>query len=207
MRRERAEHGGLADPQVDHRNTARLKEIIHGGGGFPGTSLVGDDGANAAWLIVQHASADRPFQVRGLALIRGAVDAGEASPRSYAYLLDRVRLSGQEPQVYGTQYRVAADGRITCREIEDPQGVDARRHSVALEPLRAYLTVAAALSPARTTLGFRGPNVQLTDVSPTLTRARITETGRTAAVDVEWDPVALCCRVLPETAREGESQA
>jgi hypothetical protein len=49
----------LAD--IDRRNTARLKRIIEKHG-WPGKSLVGEDGAHAAWLLVQHADKDRGFQ-------------------------------------------------------------------------------------------------------------------------------------------------
>ena len=42
----------LAD--IDRKNTARMKEIIENKG-WPGKSLVGGDGAHAAWLLVQHA--------------------------------------------------------------------------------------------------------------------------------------------------------
>src|SRR5579872_4021954 len=47
--------------EIDKRNTAWLKEVIDRRG-WPGKSLVGADGANAAWLMVQHAVLDRAFQ-------------------------------------------------------------------------------------------------------------------------------------------------
>src|SRR5581483_77970 len=40
--------------EIDKRNTAWLKGVINRRG-WPGKSLVGADGANAAWLLVQHA--------------------------------------------------------------------------------------------------------------------------------------------------------
>src|SRR5437868_14544604 len=43
--------------EVDRKNTARLKEIVDRHG-WPGKTLVGDDGARAAWLLVQHADKD-----------------------------------------------------------------------------------------------------------------------------------------------------
>jgi len=57
--------------ELHEQNTARLKEIIaeHG---RPGRSLVGEDGAIAAWFITQHAISDPPFQRRALELLREA---------------------------------------------------------------------------------------------------------------------------------------
>src|SRR4051794_10939213 len=47
--------------RVDRDNTKRLGEIVaeHG---WPTTTLVGKDGANAAWLLVQHADTEPAFQ-------------------------------------------------------------------------------------------------------------------------------------------------
>jgi hypothetical protein len=49
--------------QVVRRNTARLKAVVvdHG---WPGRSLVGEDGAHAAWLILQHAGRGSPLSER-----------------------------------------------------------------------------------------------------------------------------------------------
>ena len=42
---------------VDLANTTRLREIVSADG-WPGRSLVGTDGAHAAWLLAQHADPD-----------------------------------------------------------------------------------------------------------------------------------------------------
>jgi hypothetical protein len=58
------------------KNTARLKEVVakHG---WPGKSLVGEDGAFAAWLLVQHADADAAFQKQRLELMKPLLEKGE----------------------------------------------------------------------------------------------------------------------------------
>src|SRR5689334_4031878 len=71
--------------------------------GWPGSSLVGVDGAHAMWLLAQHADADPAFQRHCLGLLAAAVEAGEASRVDQAYLTDRVLLHEGEQQVYGTQ--------------------------------------------------------------------------------------------------------
>src|SRR5262249_32086483 len=89
--------------QVDARNRARMKEIVDHYG-WPGKSLVGKDGANAAWLFVQHADPDPAFQKRCFGLLAEAVKKKEATPQHLAYLTDRVRVGEKAKQVYGTQF-------------------------------------------------------------------------------------------------------
>src|SRR6185503_7093627 len=76
--------------EVHRRNNARMPAILREHG-WPGRSRVGDDGAEAAWLIVQHAVLAPAVQRRGLALLRRAVATGEAPAWQLAYLEDRVR--------------------------------------------------------------------------------------------------------------------
>jgi hypothetical protein len=121
---------------VDATNTARMKAIVQACG-WPGRSLVGDDGAQAAWLLVQHADRDPAFQRLCLELLNGAVRAGEADARHHAYLTDRVLLAEGGQQLYGTQLLVA-DGRWQLRPLADPDRVDDRRRQVGLEPLADY---------------------------------------------------------------------
>ena len=47
--------------------------------GWPGWSLVGEDGALAAWVLIQHADLRLPLQKRGLALLTAAVAANDAA--------------------------------------------------------------------------------------------------------------------------------
>ena len=122
--------------RVDAENTARMKEIIaqHG---WPGRSLVGEEGATDAFLLVQHADHDTAFQKACLELLRVAVAIGEAPPYHLAFLTDRIRLAEKRPQVYGTQM-VLVDGQYRFAEIESPEQVNARRAQVGLNPLADY---------------------------------------------------------------------
>jgi hypothetical protein len=52
---------GEAMVAVDGENLPWLKELI-AVRGWPGVSLAGEDGAHAAWLLVQHADAEPAFQ-------------------------------------------------------------------------------------------------------------------------------------------------
>jgi hypothetical protein len=118
---------------VDARNTARLREIV-ARYGWPGKSLVGEKAAHAAWLLAQHADADRAFQRRCLDLMEKSA-AGEVSPKDVAYLTDRVLLAAGKRQRFGTQFERADGGSPVLRPLEDPEHVDERRRAVGLEPL------------------------------------------------------------------------
>jgi hypothetical protein len=106
--------------------------------GWPGRSLVGEDGAQAAWLLAQHADRDPAFQRQCLDLLTAAVEQGEATARQQAYLTDRVLLHEGQPQEYGTQ-AIAREGRFAARNLRDPDHVDERRARVGLSPLAGYL--------------------------------------------------------------------
>lgn len=120
---------------VDDDNTRWIRSIVESHG-WPGATLVGEDGAFAAWLLVQHAPLD--LQEECLPLLERAVEQGEASKVHWAYLLDRVLMRRGDPQVYGTQV-VSKDGSVQPHPIKDPDHVDDRRAELGLEPLAEYL--------------------------------------------------------------------
>jgi hypothetical protein len=93
------------------RLTRRLAEIL-GTHGWPGKSLVGEDGAEAAGTLALHTMHDPDVLRRCLALVRAAAAAGEAGPSQVAFLVDRVSLAGQNAQVYGTAICRQEDGRF-----------------------------------------------------------------------------------------------
>jgi hypothetical protein len=125
-------------PQVDADNALRMAEILDEFG-WPGWSLVGEDGALAAWVLIQHADLNLDLQKRGLALMRAAVAADDADPSDLAYLIDRVLVAEGKPQIYGTQLSINEDGEVAPRTpIEDEANVDARRAEMGLGTLEAY---------------------------------------------------------------------
>ena len=122
--------------QIDTDNTTFMKTVIlkHG---WPGKSLVGDEAANAAWLLVQHADLDRAFQSRCLELIKQAFDKGDATGAQLAYLTDRVLVGQGKKQKYGTQFRGIGEN-LEPVPIEDEANVDERRRTLGLPPLAEY---------------------------------------------------------------------
>lgn len=123
--------------RTDRDNTEAMKRILYEYG-WPGKSLVGEDGAHDAWLLVQHADSDRAFQKRCLVLIQRAAAKGEASKIDLAYLTDRILVAENKPQRYGTQFRQAPTGEMIPYPIEDEANVDARRRSAGMPTLASY---------------------------------------------------------------------
>ena len=85
---------------VHLRNAARLREWIDACG-WPDERIAGEDGAEAAWLIVQHSIGEPEFQKAALRLMQ----ASTAIPAWHAaYLEDRIALYEGRPQRFGTQW-------------------------------------------------------------------------------------------------------
>ena len=122
-------NGTQWNEQIDIENTQTMKHIIaqHG---WPGKKLVGSMGAQAAWLLVQHADRDREFQKQCHALMEEAVKNNDARSEDLAYLTDRICVGDGVPQICGTQWE---------HPIVDPEHVDERRAKMGLPPLSEYL--------------------------------------------------------------------
>ena len=117
-------------------NTEWLRGVIREQG-WPRRSQVGEEGADAAWLLAQHADHDPAFQRECLNLLEMAVAEGEAGKRNLAHLTDRVSVAERGTQVYGTQL-TGGKGGLSPPPIEDPEGVNQRRSEMGLGSLGAY---------------------------------------------------------------------
>lgn len=121
---------------IDADNTRWLADLL-AGRGWPGRTLVGEQGAQAAWLLAQHADHDPGRQRAFLEALRSAVTRGEASAAHLAYLEDRVRINAGQSQLYGTQFTIVG-GTLRPHPIEDPGRLDERRSQAGLEPFADY---------------------------------------------------------------------
>ena len=138
-----------------HRtNTARLMAICDEVG-WPTAALVGENGAHAAWLILQHSIGDPQAMRRGLALVSEAAEYEAVPPLQVAMLEDRVRMLSGLPQRFGSQLHWDEVSDLNPWPIEDPDSVDERRQMVGLGPLteavqsmREQTSGAAQLTPA-----------------------------------------------------------
>ena len=122
--------------QVHLKNARELERMLDERG-WLGKSLVGIDGAENAWLIVQHAISLPNFQRKCLRLIEKAVAEGEAEAWQAAYLEDRIRFFEGKPQRYGTQSDWNERGEMQVYALEDEEKVNDYRAQVGLEPLKS----------------------------------------------------------------------
>jgi len=122
--------------KVHRDNTFQIKRIIQNIG-WPVESIVGEDGAEAAWLIVQHAILEPEFQKRCVSFLQEAVEKGEANNWHLAYLQDRVLIQEGKPQIFGTQH-VANNGRIEPLPIEDIEMANSKREKLGLWSLEEH---------------------------------------------------------------------
>ena len=120
---------------MHHRNVARLETIVDEYG-WPGEDEVGEDGAEAAWLVVHHAICDPALQRQMLPLLVQAADEGRIPAWQPAVLLDCIRYHEGRPQVYGSAFDWDRSGRMSPWRIENRAEVDVRRAAVGLPPLR-----------------------------------------------------------------------
>ena len=126
---------------VDSTNRVRLREIIaeHG---WPTAAMVGPEGLEATFYIIQHNGLD--FQQEALPYVRQWYEAGAIPGQEVALMTDRVLLGEGEGQRYGTQFDVS-DGVITVHPIADSARVDERRAALGLPPMDVFLDAVQAM--------------------------------------------------------------
>src|SRR5215469_8188279 len=142
--------GGAYVPRMEAvhiKHAARLRQLIaeHG---WPGEDIAGKDGAEAAWLIAQHAVGEPDFQREVLHLLRDCAAAGHCPAWHAAYLEDRVALHEGRPQRFGSQWVDAPrDGRARPWRLAEPDHVNELRASVGLGPLHPIPASGPELPP------------------------------------------------------------
>jgi len=122
---------------LDAQNTVRMRSIIKRFG-WPGADLVGWDGTEAAFTLVQHAS--HALQKALLRLVKKKFKSGDLRGPNYALFLDRVLVEGGKPQVYGSRAKPFAEwnGEPALYPIADEANVNKRRAEVGLSSLAEY---------------------------------------------------------------------
>lgn len=122
--------------QVDAINTAELKRILQE---YSWADIIEGDPQlfKTAFHVVQH-SPDKAFRAEVLAEIGPYAERGEIDGQEYALMYDRVELAAGRQQLYGSQYK-CVDGQYDVHDLKDPEGVDARRARMGMQPLQDYL--------------------------------------------------------------------
>lgn len=122
---------------VHFKNAARLREFIERHG-WPAEDIAGKDGAEAAWLIAQHAIGEPDFQRQALRRMQECAANRRIPAWHAAYLEDRIAMYEGRPQRFGTQWiDDPGDGRSRPWTLADPRRVNELRASVGLPDLHA----------------------------------------------------------------------
>jgi hypothetical protein len=116
--------------EINQRNKLRLEEIMDQHG-WPRERAVGREGAHAAMRILQRSDGDAAFFSNALSLIE---KAGADDTPDFARLVDRIAVSANRPQTYGTMWTCFDGEVVPMTPIKDEANLDARRRSVGLGP-------------------------------------------------------------------------
>jgi hypothetical protein len=119
--------------------TERLKALAaQRGSNWPTRSVVGAAGVHAVYLLSQSDT--------GLArnVLHRMMEAGPAeSPAAdVATFEDHLRLVWGRKQIYGTQFRVGAGGKVELSPMEDSAHADMRREDAGLPPFNVGICLA-----------------------------------------------------------------
>lgn len=123
--------------QKDSVNQKEVIEILKKYG-WLSEFVVGEKGADALFLVIQHA--DIKIQEIYLPMLRKAVQNGDAKPSDLALLEDRVLMRQNKKQLYGSQIRKDKKGNWIIHPIEDAANVDKRRAEMGLGPIAIYVS-------------------------------------------------------------------
>lgn len=122
--------------EIDNDNRLWLKATLENITWFK-SSKYGAHASNSAWLLVQHGDSDIEWQKKMLKVLKSVALSEEVSLKDIAYLEDRISVSENKPQTYGTQGR-CEDGNWNPFPIKSPDKVDIIRKQVGLNTLKDY---------------------------------------------------------------------
>ncbi len=130
----RAYIGDQLEP-LDEADVQALLGMLPPEGWFA-TSRYGEDGEDAAYLIIMHGDID--LWRRFAPVIGRFAAAGEARGSHYALMSDRLAVHEGQPQAYGSQV-ACVDGVYKPYPIEDPEHIDERRLKLGMPAYGDYL--------------------------------------------------------------------
>ncbi len=138
--------GDLHDPKTikamvkrDKQNQQELKIILNKIK-EPSVENIGYDGAQAVWLIAQHAADDLGFMKHILKLMKSIakVNPSNSYHQGIPYLIDRINMLEGKPQIYATQFKSGPKGELAVYKTRDIAHVDKRRSKFGLGPFENY---------------------------------------------------------------------
>jgi hypothetical protein len=122
--------------EVDKPHTKRLNEIVQKYG-VPDAKLVGAEGMEAYYLLLQHSN-DLTLKQKSLKGIEKAFKAKLLSPADYANFTDRLLVNLGKPQIYGANFDIK-NGKMVMSPTKDMKNLDRRRKAIGLPPIAEYM--------------------------------------------------------------------
>jgi len=124
--------------KTDLQNQIKIKEILDNRG-WLGSRIVGQQGNNTLFLVIQHAT-NIETQLNYLPMLREAVKLGNAKASDLAFLEDRIAIGQGKRQIYGSQIgRDAETGEYYISPLINPESVNERRAEVGLGTIEKYI--------------------------------------------------------------------
>lgn len=106
--------------------------------GWLSYSQVGFRGSQAQFLVIQHS--DLKTQIKWLPIVRKAVSECKLDPGSLALLIDRIKITRKQKQVYGTQvYFNVKEVKYLPLPIANSSMVNAKRSKIGMISIEQYL--------------------------------------------------------------------
>ena len=125
--------------KIHLHNAKRLQEIIVEIG-WPSRNKVGDQGSQAAWLIVQHAISWPSFMKSCLTLMSDQLEQSAIDTVHIAYLSDRIAMYEDRPQSYSTQFIIGPQDQLVFYQLDAPVGqINQRRQQLGLSSIEEKL--------------------------------------------------------------------
>ncbi|HEX6397411.1 MAG TPA: DUF6624 domain-containing protein [Steroidobacteraceae bacterium] len=131
--------------ELHRTHASRLRQII-AVFGWPGFTLVGEKGAQAAWRIALHSISEPAFMRQCRDLMDIASHNGDVPRWQFAIIDDRIRVYEGKPQRYGTQLRNGPNG-LEPHPLENESRINSMRMHAGLPPLAQTLAKARAAQP------------------------------------------------------------
>lgn len=115
-----------------HMENARILDKIVETVDWPGRSLVGKDGADAAFILAQNSISMPNLQRKFLLYLKNAAKKGEATYLQVACLEDRILFNEGKPQKYGMLYDWDKSGNLVAN-VDDIDLANERRKQLGLK--------------------------------------------------------------------------
>ena len=139
-------HGDFNKPEtvlemarIDLKHQAQLVKILENIK-LPSVKNIGYDGAEAVWLIAQHAAYNLALMKEALKLIQitTKTDPKGGYYRGIPYLVDRINIMEGKPQLHGTQFWANPSGIPEPYPIKDLKNIDKIRRQYNLGSFADY---------------------------------------------------------------------